>query len=88
MSLLQMVEGLRPNTHWGKEIRRFLRDEASHITQEIPHTDVLRTMAKTGPLGIDYRALLAISQRIERQTRLIYVAVGISLLALLAALIF
>lgn len=85
MSLLQMVESLRPDTRWSKRFRSVLRD-ATQQTLEIPHTDVLRAMGKTGPLGISNSALLAMSERIERQTHLAYVSIGISLLAFLAVL--
>ena len=85
MSLLQMVESLRPDTRWSKQFRGVLRD-ATQQTLEIPHEDVLRAMGKTGPLGISNSALLAMSQRISLLTRLVFVSVGVSFLAFLAVL--
>jgi len=85
ITLLRMVESLRPDTKWSRRFRGVLRD-ATQQTLEIPYEDVLRSMGKTGPLGISNSALLAMSQRIERQTRLVYVSVGVSILSLLAVL--
>ena len=85
ITLLQMVESLRPDTRWSKQFRSVLRD-ATQQTLEIPYEDVLRSMGKTGPLGISNSALLAMSQRMSKLTRLVYVSIGVSFLAFLAVL--
>ena len=86
ITLLQMVESLRPDTKWSRRFRGVLRD-ATQQTLEIPYEDVLRSMGKTGPLGISNSALLAMGQRISLLTRLVCVSVAVSLLALMVVLL-
>ena len=86
ITLLQVVESLRPDTRWSKKFRQVLRD-ATLTTQEIPHIQILKAMGKTGPLGIDSRTLLAMNQKLDRFIHLAYAAVGIGVLALLISLL-
>lgn len=86
MSLTQIVESLRPDAPSSNLLRRFLR-RATQATQEIPYTDVLAALGKTGPLGVDYRTLVELSQQMKRLTHVAYVAASAGLLSLLIAIL-
>jgi hypothetical protein len=85
MILAQMIEVLRSDTRRAGAIRRFLR-ESAQTTQEIDIA-VLRRMRNTGPMGIDLKTVLALNEKINRLTWLIYIAAGASLLSLVIVLL-
>lgn len=86
VTLTQVIESLRSDTVYARVLRRFLR-ESAQTTQQVPALDVLREMSKTGPLGIDYRTVLMMNQKIDRALRLTYLAAGAGVLAFLVALL-
>lgn len=86
ISLVQMIESLRSDTPYARIFRLYLR-ESAQTTQEVPALDVLRQMAKTGPLGIDYQTVLLLNEKIDRALRLTYLAAGAGLLAFLVSLL-
>ena len=86
MTLLETVRDLRPRARWNGALSRALR-ESVFETQEIPATAILRKMGETGKLGVDYRTLLELSQRMSVLAQRVYVAVVLALVAIVMVML-